>query len=121
MVGGSSAPSNSNKPLGLDINPPVFWTSVILVVVFVVLTLVNVKTASAVFSAAKFWVCEYTGWFFVFTVNVILAYSIWLLFSKYANLRIGGQDSRPEFSLFAWFSMLFSAGMGIGLLFYGVA
>jgi choline/glycine/proline betaine transport protein len=121
MVGDSSAPSNSNKSLGLDINPPVFWTSIILVVVFVVLTLVNVKTASAVFSAAKFWVCEYTGWFFVFTVNVILAYSIWLIFSKYADLRIGGQDSRPEFSLFAWFSMLFSAGMGIGLLFYGVA
>jgi len=121
MVGNSSAESNSNNPLGLEINPPVFWTSAILIIVFLVLTLVNVKTASVVFSAAKFWVCEYTGWFFVITVNVILAYCIWLLFSKYADLRIGGQDSKPEFTVFSWFSMLFSAGMGIGLLFYGVA
>lgn len=107
--------------MGLEISPPVFWTSSILIIVFLVLTLLNVKTASAVFNAAKFWVCEYTGWFFVIAVNLVLAYAFWLLFSKYGNLRIGGQDSRPEFSLFGWFSMLFSAGMGIGLLFYGVA
>jgi len=121
MAGNSSTESNRKNSLGLEINPPVFWTSAILIIVFLVLTLVNVKAAGAVFSAAKFWVCEYTGWFFVITVNVTLAYSIWLIFSKYADLRIGGQDSRPEFTLFSWFSMLFSAGMGIGLLFYGVA
>ena len=58
MGGNSSTESNSNNPLGLEINPPVFWTSAILIIVFLVLTLVNVKTASEVFSAAKFWVCE---------------------------------------------------------------
>ena len=107
--------------MGLEICPPVFWVSSVLIIVFLVLTLINVKTASAIFNAAKFWVCEYTGWFFVIAVNLVLAYAFWLLFSKYGKLRIGGQDSRPEFSLFGWFSMLFSAGMGIGLLFYGVA
>ena len=107
--------------MGLEICPPVFWTSTILIVGFVALTLINVKAASTVFSAAKLWVCEYTGWFFVITVNLVLAYAFWLLFSKYGRLRIGGPAARPEFSMFGWFSMLFSAGMGIGLLFYGVA
>ena len=107
--------------MGLEICPPVFWISTILIVVFIALTLINVKTASTVFNAAKFWVCEYTGWFFVIAVNLVLAYAFWLLFSKYGRLRIGGPKARPEFTMFGWFSMLFSAGMGIGLLFYGVA
>ena len=107
--------------MGLKICPPVFWTSSVLIVLFIVLTLINVKAASAVFSGAKFFVCEYAGWFFVLAVNITLAYAFWLLFSKYGALRIGGQEARPEFTLFGWFSMLFSAGMGIGLLFYGVA
>ena len=95
--------------MGLEICPPVFWISTILIVVFIALTLINVKTASTVFNAAKFWVCEYTGWFFVIAVNLVLAYAFWLLFSKYGRLRIGGPKARPEFTMFGWFSMLFSA------------
>ncbi len=121
MIGNGSGKSAKKNPLGLEINPPVFWASAIIIVGLLILELINVKTAGTVFSAARLWICEYTGWFFVIVVNVILFYTIFLFFSKYAKLKIGGPDSTPEFSLLAWFFMLFSAGMGIGLVFYGVA
>ena len=61
------------------------------------------------------------GWFFTLTVNLILLFILYLMFSQYGNIRLGGDDAEPEFSTLSWFAMLFSAGMGIGLLFYGVA
>ncbi|MBW2591973.1 MAG: BCCT family transporter [Deltaproteobacteria bacterium] len=121
MIGNGSGKSAKKNPLGLEINPPVFWTSAIIIIGFLAFVLINVKTIGTLFSAARLWVCEYTGWFFVIVVNVILFYTIFLFFSKYGKLKIGGPDSKPKFSLFAWFCMLFSAGTGIGLVFYGVA
>lgn len=61
------------------------------------------------------------GWFFTLTVNIILLFILYLMFSQYGNIRLGGDDAEPDFSTMSWFAMLFSAGMGIGLLFYGVA
>ena len=61
------------------------------------------------------------GWFFSLTVNLILIFILYLMFSGYGNIRLGGEDAVPDFSTHSWFAMLFSAGMGIGLLFYGVA
>lgn len=63
----------------------------------------------------------YGGWFFVLSVNIFLAFCIYLVFSPFGNIRLGGQKATPDFSVFAWFAMLFSAGMGIGLLFFSVA
>jgi len=57
---------------------------------------------------------------FVFAVNVFLAFAIYFSVSKFGKIRIGGRDAKTQFSTFAWFSMLFSAGLGIGLMFYGV-
>ncbi len=67
------------------------------------------------------WITEYTGWFFIITVNIILGACLFFAFGRFGHIRLGGKDARPEFSLFAWFAMLFSAGMGIGLLFFSVA
>ena len=61
------------------------------------------------------------GWFFTLSVNIILLFILYLMFSQYGNIRLGGNDAEPDFSTLSWFAMLFSAGMGIGLLFYGVA
>lgn len=61
------------------------------------------------------------GWLYVASMTGFLFFSIWLAISPYGKIRLGGDDSRPEFSRLSWFAMLFSAGMGIGLLFYGVA
>lgn len=62
-----------------------------------------------------------TGWLFVIVVNFFLFFILYLAFSKYGTVRLGGQDAVPEFSRTGWFSMLFSAGMGIGILFWSVA
>jgi choline/glycine/proline betaine transport protein len=62
-----------------------------------------------------------TGWFFILSVNIFLVFVVYLAFSKFVRVRLGGDEAKPEFSTLAWFSMLFSAGMGIGLLFWSIA
>ncbi len=121
MINTGSGKLADKNPLGLEINPPVFWTSAIIVIGFLVFGLINIKAVGTLFNTARLWVCEYTGWFFVIVVNVILFYMIFLFFSKYGKLKIGGPDSQPRCSLFVWFCMLFSAGTGIGIVFFGVA
>lgn len=61
------------------------------------------------------------GWFFTLSVNIILIFVVYIMFSRYGDIRLGGDDAEPDFTTKSWFAMLFSAGMGIGLLFYGVA
>ena len=61
------------------------------------------------------------GWFYTTSVAAFLVFSIWIAFSKYGKIRLGSDDSKPEYSTISWLAMLFSAGMGIGLIFWGVA
>ncbi|MFP4616350.1 MAG: BCCT family transporter [Thiohalorhabdus sp.] len=105
----------------IDLNPVVFFVAVALIVVFVAVTIANVDVAEEVFSAVQATIATYTGWFFVLAVNVLLVFMIVLLFTRFGRIRLGGTGARPEFSYIGWFAMLFSAGMGIGLVFYGVA
>ncbi|MGD8631647.1 MAG: BCCT family transporter, partial [Gammaproteobacteria bacterium] len=105
----------------VDLNPVVFGVSAGIILLFVVLSLVFLDEMSAVFDTTQAWVANKTGWMFVLGTNIILAYCAYLGFSRFANIRIGGPDATPDFSLQGWFAMLFSAGMGIGLLFYSVA
>ncbi|MFO7983249.1 MAG: BCCT family transporter [Desulfuromonadales bacterium] len=104
-----------------DVHPWVFFVSSGLIIFFVVLTLVFQNRVDDLFSTVQGAIATYGGWFFVWTMNIILVFVVSLLFGRFGDIRIGGSDAVPEFSTLAWFSMLFSAGMGIGLLFYGVA
>ena len=61
------------------------------------------------------------GWFFVLVVNIFLFFTLYIAFSRFGKIRLGGKNAEPEFGTMAWFSMLFSAGMGIGILFWSVA
>ena len=62
------------------------------------------------------------NWFYTFTMTSFIVFAIWIgFFSKYKNIKLGGDDSKPEFSNASWFAMLFSAGMGIGLVFFGIS
>jgi len=61
------------------------------------------------------------GWFYIITMFSFVVFAIWIAFSKYGKIKLGPDDSKPEYSLISWFAMLFSAGMGIGLVFWGVA
>jgi len=105
----------------MDLNPYVFFVSAAIILSFVVASFIFLEQMSQVFDAMQAWIANQTGWLFVLGMNVILVYVFFLLFSRYGYIRLGGPNAEPEFALPAWFAMLFSAGMGIGLLFYGVA
>lgn len=106
---------------GLKINPSVFWPSAGLAVVFVLITLLNLTRMTAVFDVVLGVITEYAGWFFVLVMNVYLVTVLFFLFSRHGKVRLGGDDAKPQFTRWGWLSMLFSAGMGIGLMFWSVA
>lgn len=106
---------------GLEINGPVFFSSTILIIIGIALTLYFGDAAEVFFNKTQNQIAEYGGWVFVLSVNVFLIFVLYLAFSKFGSIRLGGKNAEPEFKTLSWFSMLFSAGMGIGLLFYSVA
>ncbi|MGA7978762.1 MAG: BCCT family transporter [Chromatiaceae bacterium] len=105
----------------LDVHPYVFFISAGIIVLFVVLTIFFEQRVDDLFTRVQAAVSHYAGWFLVGVMNIVLIFVISLLLGRFGDIRLGGEGARPEFSTTAWFAMLFSAGMGIGLLFYGVA
>ena len=61
------------------------------------------------------------GWFVMLTASILLLASLWLAFSRYGNIKLGRENEVPEFSTMSWLTMMFAAGMGVGLLFFGAA
>lgn len=79
------------------------------------------ETAGRVFQSILSFITHYFGWYYVIILSAFFAFVVWLFCSPYGKVRLGSDDSQPEFGLFSWFSMLFAAGMGMGLIFWGVA
>ena len=92
-----------------------------MVVAFVLFTIINVDFAGNVYSTLRGWVESGLSWYYITTVTVLFAICVFLMFSKWGKVKLGDDDSKPEFKNFSWFAMLFSAGVGIGILFFGVA
>jgi choline/glycine/proline betaine transport protein len=103
-----------------DVDSLVFWPSALIIVAFIAVTLIVGEPMNKVFSNIQSTISSFGGWFFVLSVNIFLFFVLYIAFSKYGKIRLGGSKSRPEFSTTAWFAMLFSAGMGIGILFWSV-
>lgn len=110
----------SKKNKYFDIDPWVFWPASVLIVFFIAVTLLVGEPMERVFASIQDNISEYGGWFFVLAVNVFLIFSLSIAFSKFGNIRLGGRTAKPEFKKVSWFAMLFSAGMGIGILFWSV-
>jgi len=105
---------------GFDIHPPVTVVAVVFLVAVICLTLLFSNSA-AVFSDELFKNIKQTyGWFFILSANIFIVAAACFAFSRLGRIRIGGNDAKPEFTTPAWFAMLLSAGMGIGLMFYSV-
>ncbi|WP_286694949.1 BCCT family transporter [Spongiibacter sp. UBA1325] len=104
-----------------QINPPVFFGSVILIFAIVIFGASTPDIAGKVFSSTQSWIVDSFGWLYLLAVAIFLFFSLYLALSRYGSIRLGPEHSLPDFSYGSWFAMLFSAGMGIGLLFYGVA
>ena len=104
-----------------NIAPKRFLYSLFLISAFIGITLFNLTEADKLFSGIQEQLSNSLGWLIILAANAILVFVIYLAFSKHKHLILGGPDAKPEFSNINWIAMLFSAGLGIGLLFYGVA
>jgi choline/glycine/proline betaine transport protein len=105
----------------IAVNPPVFFISGALLLAFLAFGVFFSDTASRLLPMILETVSSTFGWLYVLCVAFFIGFSLWLLFSRHASLRLGDDDQQPDFSTVTWFAMLFAAGMGIGLVFYGVA
>lgn len=108
-------------PLGLDIHNRVFAISGLAVVAFVVLTLAFQNHVEPLFSGLRGWLTTHLDWFFISAGNVFVLVCLGLAVSPLGKVRLGGTEAKPDYSYLGWFSMLFAAGMGIGLMFFGVS
>ncbi|MEP4545053.1 MAG: BCCT family transporter [Saccharospirillum sp.] len=108
-------------PFGLDIHNRVFLISGLSVVAFVILTLAFQTSVGPMFSNLRNWLTGNLDWFFLISGNIFVLVCLFLIVSPMGKVRIGGTDATPDYSYLGWFSMLFAAGMGIGLMFYGVS
>lgn len=103
------------------INPPVFYTSAAIIIALVLFASIAPDFAQTFFGAIQDWIMENVSWFYVLTVALILICITVLAVSRFGDIKLGPDHSQPDYSNSSWFSMLFAAGMGIGLMFFGVA
>ena len=109
------------RALRLKTDPGVFFSTVGVILAFVVITFFAGEWVGEVFGTASGWIMTNLGWFYVFGVTSFLAFLIWIAISRFGHVRLGGDDEDPEHSTAAWFGMLFAAGIGTILMFWGVA
>jgi choline/glycine/proline betaine transport protein len=100
---------------------PVFVASAVLIAAIVLLGAVAPQAVGLLFTAAQAWIMSNLGGFYLLAVAGFFFFVIFLAVSSYGTIRLGPNHSEPDFSYGSWFAMLFSAGMGIGLVFFGVA
>ncbi|MEM9027584.1 MAG: BCCT family transporter [Pseudomonadota bacterium] len=109
------------RPFGLDIHNPVFVISAITIVAFTALTLLFQDSVGPLFGELRKFLTSTFSWFFLLAGNLFVLLCLILIVTPYGSVRLGGRDATPDYSYTGWFAMLFAAGMGIGLMFYGVS
>ena len=107
-------------PFGFDIHNPVFLISGVTIVAFVFYALALPEQAAAFFGWLRPALTSNFDWFFLWSANIFVVFCLFLIISPWGGVRIGGPEARPDYGYPAWFAMLFAAGMGIGLMFFGV-
>lgn len=108
-------------PFGLDIHNRVFAVSAFAVIAFVVLTLSFNQQVEPLFLGLRSWLLSNLDWFFLSAGNLFVIVCLFLVVTPLGRVRIGGTEATPDYSYIGWFAMLFAAGMGIGLVFFGVS
>ena len=123
MTDSVQVPDNLVAKSGLFSGMNVFMgiASMVMIIGFVAFTIQDVEFSGSVFSAAKDFIIGALDWFYVLVVTVVLFFVIWLMFSRFGDVKLGKDDDEPDFSTFSWVCMLFSAGLGSGLIYWGVA
>ena len=105
----------------MKVNSSVFWGSSVIVAFFLTLGMLIPLRLETFFKAFQESIVGVFGWFYIFAMTGFVIFAVFLAGSRFGEIKLGTSDSEPEFNTATWFAMLFSAGMGIGLLFYSVA
>ncbi|MCF3594660.1 BCCT family transporter [Rhodobacteraceae bacterium LMO-12] len=108
-------------PFGFDIHNPVFMISGMAIVAFVFYALALPEQSAGVFKWLFDTVTHQFDWFFLGAANIFVLFCLFLIVSPWGKVRLGGKDATPDYTYIGWFAMLFAAGMGIGLMFFGVS
>jgi choline/glycine/proline betaine transport protein len=104
-----------------DISIPVFFPAAIITIIFVTFTIIFDQQAETYFTDFRSFMSKNLGWFVNIAINYFLFFVVYLAVNKLGKIKIGGANAKPDFSKFSWVAMLFSAGMGIGLVYFSVA
>lgn len=107
-------------PAKFIINAPVFFGSIIVIGVFLAIGIVVPDQAASIFTQLQTVILANFGWFYLLSVGIFLVSVLLLCLGRYGRLKLGPDDSTPDFSFLSWIAMLFAAGMGIGLMYYAV-
>jgi choline/glycine/proline betaine transport protein len=103
------------------IEPAVFLSSAAVVVLVLAFGVIDPDAAKTIFLGLQDWIVGTWGWLFIASTALFLVFSVWCALGARGRLRLGAEGEAPDFALHSWFAMLFSAGMGIGIMFFGVA
>jgi len=115
-------PGDTNiQRFGFDIHPVVFPVALVIIALFIAITVLLGDQAASMYTDLFNFIGENFGWFYLLAVNIFIVVLLFFAFSKYGKIKIGGVEAEKEFSDFSWMAMLFSAGMGIGLMFFSVS
>lgn len=106
---------------GPRLDPKVFWPSIVVVTLFVAWGMFFTENLATVAGAAFGFITTYFSWVYVLATIGFVVFALWLAFGRYGKVRLGGEHERPEFRTISWVAMMFSAGMGIGLMFWGAS
>ena len=106
--------------LGLDLHNPVFFVSGVVIVGFVIISLMFQEGTAEALGALRPWLTSTFDWVFMIAGNIFVLFCLYLVVSPLGKVRLGGKDAKPDYGYPGWFAMLFAAGMGIGLMFFGV-
>lgn len=120
---GSSETQNtdSQKKTYAPVNKPVFFTSALLIVAFVLWAWLLPAQAETVIFGTMDWVATNLGWYYVLTVTIVVIFVLVVALTKVGRVKMGPDHSKPRFNLFTWASMLFAAGIGVDLMFFGIS
>ena len=127
MTANTSSPPEATPPAGagtpaprITLVPAVVVPALLVLGALLVFCGFYPQRAEQLFSGAQTWVVGHFDWFYTVAVTLFLAFLVLIAFSRYGDIRLGPDDAVPDFSFISWTAMLFAAGMGIGLMYFGV-
>lgn len=116
---GPAADGEERRPVGAPVNPFVYWTALGLILAFSIVGIVWTDAVGNLASAALDRLVGMFGWLYILAASGFVAFALFIAGSRYGRIPLGREDERPEFSTISWIAMMFAAGMGVGLIFYG--